>query len=350
MNLRSRSTSMAVFLCLASISAFGQEDMARQNGLPSRIGGPSCTNSARGGTSNLQGSLNVQGIAASEKPPTMTVSVFAAGVLVSRQKVKNGGSFSFFCIPKNSVTMTADIDSIEIANYSLGQLSEPPSMNRQDLFISWTAVAPRLRRRAEVISARNAYQRSPENRKLFEKAMNEIDRKNGEPSAILLEQLLTNDPLDFAAWTELGLIQSRNKKPDAAIDSFQKAIAADPSFLPAVLGLARVQMDQKEYAKAIVLMEGLAKTNTDSADLHHLLGEAYLNNRQGSLAIVHMNMAIDIAPTEKSDLHLRIAALYHAAKAKHMAAAEYSKLLAKSPNHPNKTELEKYIRENAQSN
>ena len=87
-------------------------------------------------------------------------------------------------------------------------------------------------------------------------------------------------------------------------------------------------------------------SDRNSADSFHYLGEAYLQNKQGSKAVVVLNEAIRLAPNEKADIHLRLGALYNAAGAKDRAANEYKLFLQKRPDHKDKSKLEAYIKEN----
>ncbi len=59
-----------------------------------------------------------------------------------------------------------------------------------------------------------------------------------------------------------------------------------------------------------------------------------------------LNKAIELAPKEKAEIHLRLAMLYNAAGLKDRAATEYKMFLEKVPDHPEKTKFEKYIAEN----
>ena len=63
--------------------------------------------------------------------------------------------------------------------------------------------------------------------------------------------------------------------------------------------------------------------------------------------MIALNEAIRLAPDEKAQIHLRLAALYNAAGVKERAANEYRLFLAKRPGHPERKNLEKYIQENS---
>ena len=331
-------------LCLSSIS-LSQEDLGRESGLPSRIGGSRCDGARPGAIATVQGSFNVTGLQNSGAAPKLAVALYAAGTYVSRQRVKNGGTFYFYCVPDQGVMLIAEIDSTEVGTYSVGSLAPPPQTNYQDIYVSWSGEA--MKQRNEVISIRNSYSRAPDNQKAFEKAMERIREKNGDATRKMLEDLLEKDPADFVAWTELGSIQYNQARYDDAIISYDKAVTLKPDFAAALFGGGRANLSAKKLDRSIELLSRALAMSPDSADINHYLGEAHLQNKKGSLAIVYMRRAMELAPDEKAELHLRLGWLYDAAGAKNLAAEEYKQFLQKRPNYPQKAKLLQYIKENS---
>ena len=342
-----RAACVLVALIFASPVVFAQEDPARESGLPTRIGGNRCEWTRPGATATVQGTFNVTGLQASEKPPVFTVALYAAGAFVSRQRVRNGGSFYFYCVPDQGVFLVAEVDSTEISTYSLSSIEPPPQTNFQDIYLAWSAASDAIKRRNEVISVRNSYERTKENQKYFEKAMAKLRERNGETTANMLLDLLEKDPNDYVALTEVGNIYCDLRRFNDAEPRYEQALTLKPDFINALFGLGRADVALKKLNRAIDVLSQAYKIEPDSADINHYLGEAYLQNKQGSLAVAHMRRAIELAPMEKADLHLRIAWLYDVAGAKNLAAEEYKLLLQKKPNHPEKQKLLQYIAENS---
>ena len=77
-----------------------------------------------------------------------------------------------------------------------------------------------------------------------------------------------------------------------------------------------------------------------------LLGEAYLQARQGTLAVQALNDAIRLDPIGMAECHLQLAHLYELAGARQLAAKEYKTFLSKVPDHPDQKKLEKFIKDN----
>jgi tetratricopeptide (TPR) repeat protein len=329
-------------------TVFSQEDLPRELGLPTRIGGSRCDGARPGAVATVQGSFNVSGLQNSEKPPKLSVALYAAGVYMSRQRVKNGGTFYFYCVPDQSVMLVAEIDSVEAGSYSIGNLAPPPQTNYQDVYVSWSGAGEAARLRNEVISIRNAHPRNAENQKAFEKAMDRVREKNGDTTRKMLEELLEKDPSDFVAWTEVGSIHFNRGRFDDAVSSYARALALKPDFDSALYGSGRAHLALKQLDKSIEVLTRALSFNPNSAEINHYLGEAHLQNKKGSLAITHMRRAIELSPDAKADLHLRIGWLFDAAGAKNLAAEEYKQLLQKKPDHPMKEKLMKYISEHAQ--
>ena len=182
---------------------------------------------------------------------------------------------------------------------------------------------------------------------MFDKAMAKLDENKGEATAKLLRELVEQDPNDYVAITELGNIECDNGRFAEAVQLYLKAISLKADFINALFGLGRAQLAQKNIASALNALNQAYKIDPKSADVNHFLGEAYLQNKQGTLAISYMRKAIEIAPAEKADLHLRIAWLYNAAGAKDLAAQEYKLLLQVKPDHPDKQKMLAYIAENS---
>lgn len=325
-----------------------QDDEARsQSGLPTFIGNRPGPNSLPGTDAKLSGSFLVQGIDETTKSPNFSVAVLANGVLVARQPVKNRGGFVFNNVPRTNVSLIVEIDGLEITNYQIGTLVSAPLSNRHDVILTMSQVGAAVSRRNEVISVRKSYSRSQEGQKHFERAIEFSKNKNPDGAIKLFKQLLEADPKDYVAWTELGNLYFLAEKYNDAKVAYNKAIALKDNFNPALLNLGKLWIVQKEFDFAIDVLTKALTTMPDSADVNHYLGEAYLQNKKGSKAVIYLNKAIEIEPQEKAELHLRLASLYNAANLRDRAVLEYKQFLAKIPNYPEKAPIEKYIKENS---
>lgn len=337
--------SFAVLIGVSNVVA--QDDEARQSsGLPSMVGNRSSTNPGSGQDARLSGTVEIQGLTTGNKEPVLSVAVLSHGMFVARQQVKNRGAYSFTNIPRNGVTVIVELDNQEIGSFPVGSLTPPPMPNRKDIFLVWSNVQRTLSANAEVIALRNAYSRSEENQKAFDKAIGASKDKNPANAIKLFKQLVEKDPADFVAWSELGNLYFKDSKFEESEAAFAKSVALKGDFLPALVNLGKVQISQKKFDPAVETLTKAVEASPESAEAHHYLGEAYLQAKKGSKAVVHLNKAIDLAPTEKAEIHLRLAQLYNAAGLKDRAAAEYKMFLLKIPDHAEKAKFERYISEN----
>ena len=339
---------MTLLLLPGQMEIYAQDDEARQqSGLPTFIGNRPDPNPAPGARATITGTLQVQGLTDEATAPIFTVAILSNGTLINRQKVKNRGAFTFSGVTTYGATLIVEADNLEVASYPLGQLVPAPLSNRQDIIVNWLQVSNAVKRRSEADSIVNAYQRSEENQKLFEKASLSVKEKKTDNAVKLYKQVLEKDDKDFVLWTELGSAYFTLDKLSEAENSYAKALSLKNDFQPALLNLGKLYLHQKNYEKSIETLTKLLTLDAKSADANHYLGEAYLQSKKGSKAVVYLSEAINLAPVEKAEIHLRLAALYNAAGVKDRAVAEYKAFLEKVPKHPEKSKIEKYISENS---
>ena len=192
--------------------------------------------------------------------------------LVARQRVKNKGGFSFTGIPRNGVTLVVEVDNQEIGSYPMGTLTPPPMSNRKDIYLTWSNVEQAKALRNEVISIRNAYTRTDENQRAFEKAIVASKDKTSSNAVKLFKQIVEKDDKDFVAWTELGnLLFKEEKYPDSE-SAYNKAIALKADFIPALVNLGKLQLSQKQFDSAVATLGRAVELEPNSAAAHHYLG------------------------------------------------------------------------------
>ena len=339
-----KTTLMATLtsICLMSSgSIFAQDDETRQStGLPMKIG----ENVANTGKAALSGKVTIRGLDANAVKPFVFVLINYSGIVIERKQTTESGNFFFPSIPRENVTIVIEVNGNEV-----GRQQMLPSMLgniRQDFDIIMPPT-PQSNDKTGVISAKASYERNPENEKLFGKAIASIKDKKTKDAEKLLKQIVEKDPKDFIAWSELGTLYFNDNNLSDAEASYLKAHELKSDFIPVMLNLGRLFISAKQTTKAIEILSKAVASNPESADAHHLLGEAYLSDKKGSKAVVELNEALRIAPLEKAEIHLRLATLYNAAGIKQKAAEEYKKFIEKQPNHPDKMKFEKYVEENS---
>jgi tetratricopeptide (TPR) repeat protein len=365
---------LGLFLCQ---TVKMQEEPSRDSSkLPTKIGPDK--NSAK--FVKVSGSLRVEGIENLSEVPVFLVSIVVNGKLLDRREVKNRGAFLFSNVPigsdaellveadnfeirrisnlistVNPITSVATSDGTTVVNPSKKGRQSPNSSDiqsvflnnevRQDITINWKEIN-KSDKKPSIINAQNFYQRSEENQKIFDKAVALAQSKKKDEAISLFKQIVEKDAKDFVTWSELGTIYFINEKYSEAEKCYQTSLELNPKFSLALLNLGKLYLAQKNSDKSVEILTRAVETEPTSADINHYLGEAYLMAKKGSKAVGYLNEAIRLAPLEKAEIHLRLAALYDAAGLKDRAALEYKMYLEKVPNFEKKKELEKYIKEN----
>jgi Tfp pilus assembly protein PilF len=269
-----------------------------------------------------------------------------SGTLIGRQTVTNNSRYRFLDVANGRYDVVVEVEGTEVARVRVLVQSAYKTDFRQDIHLVWRTNGPqRQRQRPQTISAADFYDRTGRNKSLFEKAQRSLDNGRPRDAASLLKEIVDNDPADFQAWTELGTAYLMGGETADSEKAYRRAIQERPTFALALLNLGRVLMTQRRYAESIDPLYAVTEARPDSADAHFLLGKTYLNLKQGSKAVPHLNEALRLDPQGKADAHLLLAALYDAAGLKDRAASEYEQFLLKRRNYVDRKKLERYISE-----
>jgi len=97
-------------------------------------------------------------------------------------------------------------------------------------------------------------------------------------------------------YAKAGDAALRGGDPVGAAGNFQKALAANPANVDAVIGLGEVAVAQGVYTDALRQLKKAAKLAPKRARVHILLGEAYLNTGNASAAESAFKKALQLDP------------------------------------------------------
>ncbi len=302
-----------------------------------------------GGTvegSILLGDFKIDGVDPTRTADTyQLVLIHESGAMVGRLSISVGGRYRFMNVPNGRYFMVVERDDQEVARIEMmiNELSKTDV--RRDIVLQQRQLATSAAK-SGILSVADSYQRTPENKKLFQQAMAAAAKDDRKNAVALLNQVVAADPKDFVAWTELGTIHFKDNKTGDAEKAYKRALEEKPDFFVPLLNLGKLQFSKKSYDQAIETLTKAVAANTQSAEANQFLGESYLQIKKGSKAVGYLNEAIRLDPMGMADVHLRLALLYHGAGLKDRAANEYALFLEKKPSHPDKKKLEKYIAEN----
>ncbi len=297
------------------------------------------------GNQSIWGDVRIDGSqATSSTPLNLDVSLYLEfGTLVSRQTIPSNGRYRFNNLSNNKYYIVVELENREIARFNVDLTSHLLGDVKQDLEFQWRDLQAA---KAGVISASSSYNRSQKNVPLFNKATEALENKRYDQAISLLREVVTNDPADFPAWSELGTAYFIRKDYAEAEKAYSQAISQKPDYDVALISLGRLRIAQKNFDGAISVLTEAVKAQPTSAQANYFLGEAYLQIKKGSLAVGYLTEAIKLDPIGMADTHLRLAALFNAAGLKDRAAGEYEAFLKKKPDHPDRKKLEQYIAEN----
>jgi tetratricopeptide (TPR) repeat protein len=279
------------------------------------------------------------------KPLTFDVILYSeAKILVARQPTANNGRFRFNNLPVGVYELAIEVENNEIARIRVDLRSPLLKEVRRDIELEWRL--PKNSTPAGVLSARDTYSRSSSSQKLFTSARRAAEKKQYERASQLLQQITTVDRKDFEVWFELANIHFLQKRLAEAENEYLTAIDAHPKFFLALLNLGRLELFQKHYDVAIQVLQQAVSIQRDSPDANYFLGEAYLQTRRGSSAVVYFEEALRLDPNGMAEVHLKLALLYDRAGMKDKACTEYEQFLGKKPDYPQRKKLQDYIAAN----
>jgi tetratricopeptide (TPR) repeat protein len=296
----------------------------------------------------LYGDLKISNATREEdKPLIFDVILYTrGGDVFGRQRIGNNGRYRFNNIFNGDYYLAIELDSTEIVRMPILVTNSTTPDIRQDVELQWKATP---RNAPGVVSVADSYHRADQNKSLYQKASQEIERKNFDEAIKTLKSLVALDPQDYPAWNSLGMITFIQKDLATAESSYSSALAAKSDYIPALISLGRVRLARKNPEGAIEPLEAALKNDPSSSSANYFLGEAYLALKKGSKAVGYFNEALKLDPVGMADAHLRLGSLYNAANYKDRAASEYEQFLTKKPDYVDRKKLEDYIQANKQA-
>lgn len=331
---------MRLFLlcCILITAGFSSSSLAqiRDPGLTGRSGGKA-----------LYGEIVVEGEQLNNgKPVKIDLTLYTeTRNVVERNTVSSNSRYRFNNLPQGVYELVAEVDGVEVARLRVDLRTPLVDDFKQDVTLAWTATGPRSIK-AETVSVEDVYQRNSANAALFTKADRAFDAKDFEEAVKNLKKILTNDPKDFQAWTQLGNVHLLEGKYADAESDYLRAVDLHSDYFLALLNLGRAEIGLQRYDVAAEVLNRAVKLRPKSPDANYLLGESYLQLKKGSLAVGFLNEALRLDPKGMVDVHLRLGLLYNAAGLKDKAAAEYEAFLKQRPDYQDRKPLEDYINAN----
>lgn len=282
-----------------------------------------------------------KGVEPNAKFPSVTVNFIDPQQANRRIAVDRRGNY---CFRRSSLggTLIVEVEGTETARRVVSSVG--PAHHREDFELE--IVQPKTLPAPSVISAK--FYRPPNERTtpLYRKAADAEAAGRADDAIAAIREIVDIDRDDFVAWSKLGSLYLGQGLLKEAESAFRRALEIRGDYTPALVNLGTVAAVQSYYLAAIALFQEAIKTDPNSARIYRLLGEAYLQNKQGTLGLAALDKALELDPQGMAECHLLKARLYDLAGAKHLASAEYKAFLVKVPVHPDKATFEQYIKDN----
>lgn len=290
----------------------------------------------------VYGRVSLKGFDPGAKFPNVTI-VLVDNQSTSRLSVGKSGNYCFKL--KSSITagtLFVEVNGIEAGRRSLSSFGS--IQQREDFEIFATQLQKTVPPAA--VSAKFFHPVNPNTVELYKKTVEAEGKKNFEKAIEHLKEIVSIDPEDFIAWAKLGILYVEKNSLSEAESAFRKSLELKIEYTPAWIHVGKIRVAQKQYEAAIEIFKHAASIEPTSARAFQLLGEAYLQARQGTLGEQALKEAIRLDPIGMAQCHLLLAHLYDLAGARHLATREYKAFLTKEPNHPDKKKFEQYIKNN----
>ena len=289
----------------------------------------------------VYGRIVLRGQALSATQPRITAVYSDSSQPNVRLVIGKSGNFCFRRSGRGG-TLIVEVEGTEVARRSFSDLGN--SHIREDIEI----LSPNRRTELEpgVVVVKPSRPENPKTIELYRKAAEAEAEKERSMAIRLVKVIVAIDPEDFIAWSKLGSLLVEEKQLSDAENAFTQALVHKADYAPALLNYGILKAVKGDHVRAIELFLAAVKANPSSALGFRLLGEAYLQNRQGGLGLEALDKALLIDPVGMAECHLLKARLYDLAGARNLAADEYKAFLTKVRDHPDKKKFEKYIKDN----
>lgn len=281
------------------------------------------------------------------KPETFQLVLYdSRGQEIGRQMVTSKGRYRFLGLSNGEYDIAVQVEQQEFARIHLHLMELQNTEVRKDIELQWRPDRTAGSRNLPSTVSADGCNHTVANEQLFNKAGDHLKNNNYNAAISLLVQIVTADPKDCAAWTELGTAHFRKGSLEDAEKSYERALQERASFLPALINLGKLRLARKNFEGAIETLSLALKEQPLSAETNFLIGEAYLQIKKGSKAVGYLNEALRLDPIGRAEAHLRLAALYKGAGLKEKAGLEYEQFLSKRPDYPERQVLQEYIKAN----
>ncbi len=272
------------------------------------------------------------------------------GVL-SRVKTNSGGRYFFPGLSGGSFTIKVlpygtDLEeqATEVNIATDGITGRSPSENvQQDFYLKLRRTAMDEKSLTGVVFVQDI----PENaKKLYEKAVESLNKKNTDEGIVVLENALTAFPTYYVVLIRLGQEYGSLQKWTLAYETFKRAIAVNPKSFMGWYGLASAAKEAQMTDEAIKAAQEAVSILPSSTDAFLLLGLCQRKAKNYPEAEKTLKQANKLAKGKSPDIHWNLALLYAHNLSNFAGAANHLELYLKvKPDSVGNDDVKKLIKQ-----
>jgi tetratricopeptide (TPR) repeat protein len=135
---------------------------------------------------------------------------------------------------------------------------------------------------------------SPPSQTRYQQVLSLIDKQQIQPAIDLLRKILEESPNEIKAHNLLGIALTLSGQVEEANAHFQKAIALNPRFYPALKNLAINEMALKRFDDARTHFSQAIQFGPSDPVAHLALGEIHFQKKQFPEAVKHYDQSSDL--------------------------------------------------------
>ncbi|HKW61340.1 MAG TPA: tetratricopeptide repeat protein [Candidatus Acidoferrum sp.] len=167
------------------------------------------------------------------------------------------------------------------------------------------------------------------------RGMDAYSKGDLEKAAAHFEKAIAEYPRYARAYEMLGVIAAKGSDRAKARDFFSKSIQADNAFLPAYVDLARLNLQDQNYAESESLLAKAIAANPNMADAMSLLATAEFANKEYDKALADVERTHALPNHQQfAEVHLMAGKVLRMQNRPNAAIAQFQMFLVEKPDSP----------------
>lgn len=178
----------------------------------------------------------------------------------------------------------------------------------------------------------------------FKKGMEAYSKGEHDKAAVHLERAIAEYPQYARAYDMLGAIAIKRPDRSKAKEFFSRSIQVDSTFVPAYVDLARMNLQDQDYAASESLLAKALAVNPSAPDALALLASTEFANKEYDKALADVQRTHALANHQQfAEVHLMAAKVLRMQNHPQAAIAQFQLFLTEKPESPEADEVRKAL-------